>query len=307
MNCKKNLKTILKEKFAEQNITIDENLIPRAYELFGSVAIIDMSNFEHQNLLNQKKDSDNKKELVAIKKTIADALTKVNKNIKTILIKKDKLEGEFRTGEYEIIFGKNTDCVYKENNCAFEFDITKTYFSTKLGNERRILAESICDNEEIFCPFAGVCPFPIIIAKNKNVKITAVEKNPHCEKYAIRNILKNKTKDKIKFYCADILDFLKTSKKKYNRIAMLAPKINYKFVDLMFDFLDLEDGKTGIVDYYCFCKIDKNTDEVQLVKEEIKKKVKEKNLDCSFGNIRKCGNHAPYQFRIHIEINVWRK
>ncbi|MCK5476942.1 MAG: hypothetical protein KAI55_03405 [Candidatus Aenigmarchaeota archaeon] len=298
MKCKKTLKTILKEKFAEQNIKIEENIIPRAYELFGSVAIIDMSNFEHQKLLY---------DLSEIKKTIADALIERNKNIKTILLKKNKLEGEFRTGEYEIIFGKDTDCVYKENNCVFEFDITNTYFSTKLGNERRLLAESICDNEEIFCPFAGVCPFPIVIVKDKNVKITAVEKNPYCEKYAIHNIIKNKAKDKIKFYCDDILDFLDKHKKKYNRIAMLAPKINHEFIDQMFDFLDLENGKTGLIDYYCFCKIDKNTDEVQLVKEEIKKKIEEKNLKCSFKNIRKCGNRAPYQYRIHIEIDVCKK
>ena len=300
MKEKKTLKNILKQKFSDQNIKIEEKLIPRAYERFGSVAIVDMSNFEHQKLLKQK----NAKE---IKKTIADALEETNRSIKTILIKKDKLEGEFRTGGYEVISGKDTVCTYRENNCAFDFDIAKTYFSTKLGNERRVLAESVQKGEKILCAFAGVCPFPIVIAKNKEVRITAVEKNPYCKKYSLANIKKNKQEDKINFHCDGIAEFLSKEKHKYNRILMPAPKINHKFIDLMFDYLDLDNKKKGLIDYYCFCKIDKDTDEVKETRKMLSEKIKDKNLNCSFKNIRKCGNAAPYQYRIHIEIVVKRK
>jgi len=300
MREKKTLKNILNQRFEKQNIKIEEKLIPRGFEVFGSVAVVDMSSFAHQGLLKQKNSA-------KIKKEIADALKEMNSNIKTILLKKDKLEGEFRTGSYELLYGKDTCCAHRESNCVFEFDIAKTYFSTKLGNERRALAESVKNKETILCAFAGVCPFPIVIAKQKQVNIDAVEKNPYCKKYALANIKKNKVEDKIEFYCDDIAEFLSKTKKKYSRILMLAPKINHEFIDLMLDYLNLSNGKKGIINYYCICKLDKNTDEIKETTRKIKEKIKKKNLECSFKNIRKCGNLAPYQFRIHIEIVVKRK
>ncbi|OYT35470.1 MAG: hypothetical protein B6U87_00065 [Candidatus Aenigmarchaeota archaeon ex4484_52] len=295
-----NLKCLLKQEFINKKIDIEEKLIPRGFELCGNVAVIDFSSFAHKKLLMQ-----NNAEL--IKKAISEYLQKINKNINTILLKKNKLEGEFRLGDYEIIFGKNTECIYRENNCEFAFDIEKMYFSTKLGSERQILANSINNGEVILSAFAGVCPYPIVIAKQKDVKIDAIENNTYCKKYALANIKKNKVEDRVDFYCQDIVDFVKHCNKKYNRILMTAPKINHNFLDLLIQCLDLNKKKTGIINYYCFCKIDKNIDETKIILENLEQKFIEKNLVCSFKNIRKCGNFAPYQYRTHIEIDLKKK
>ena len=73
-----------------------------------------------------------------------------------------------------------------------KLDVKNVYFSPRLATERKRVQELTNDGEEILDMFAGIGPFPIVIAKEKNVNITAVDINEHAIKYLNENIKLNK-------------------------------------------------------------------------------------------------------------------
>ncbi|MFH1322459.1 MAG: hypothetical protein ABIH80_01315 [Methanobacteriota archaeon] len=95
------------------------------------------------------------------KHLIAQALVSHSKNVKIVLLKKNKLAGEKRTAEFEILVGDRTTTIHKENDCLFNVDIARTYFSGKLYFERSRIAGEVKDGEDILVLFCGVGPFLI--------------------------------------------------------------------------------------------------------------------------------------------------
>jgi tRNA (guanine37-N1)-methyltransferase len=128
-------------------------------------------------------------------RVIADAVMKINKNVKTVVSKAGAVKGRYRKREFEFVAGeRNFIADYKENGCTFRFDIRKTFFSSRLSFERKRITELSKDNEHVVVMFAGIGPFAIEIAKrNRNSEIVAVELNRDSYKYMLENIRINKT------------------------------------------------------------------------------------------------------------------
>ncbi len=128
-------------------------------------------------------------------RVIADAVMKINKNVKTVVSKAGAVKGRYRKREFEFVAGeRNFIADYKENGCTFRFDIRKTFFSSRLSFERKRITELSRDNEHVVVMFAGIGPFAIEIAKrNRNSEIVAVELNRDSYKYMLENIRINKT------------------------------------------------------------------------------------------------------------------
>src|SRR3990172_7716846 len=117
------LRDFLKDKLQEEKLL----LLPKGFELIGDIAIIDLP-----------PSLDNEKYL------IAQALVSFSKNVKVVLLKKNKRAGQRRTANLEILLGDRTTTVHRENGCLFHVDIAKTYFSAKMYFERnRIVQEDI--------------------------------------------------------------------------------------------------------------------------------------------------------------------
>ncbi|MCK5609164.1 class I SAM-dependent methyltransferase family protein, partial [Candidatus Pacearchaeota archaeon] len=100
----------------------------RAFSYFGDIALI---NFSDKTPQKEKKDFANK-------------VLKENKSVKTVLEKSGMFKGRLRKMQTKHLAGeKNKEVLYKENNCTFRFDIDSTYFSPRLSNERKELANLI--------------------------------------------------------------------------------------------------------------------------------------------------------------------
>ena len=126
-----------------------------SYDVLGSVAVVRFP-------LDFKKTE---------KKKFAEQLLKKQKAIKTVLEKQGKIKGRLRKISTRYIAGEKTkEVLYRENNCVFRFNIDKTYFSPRLSNERKEIAEQIKKGEEVLVMFAGVAPLSIVIAKNYKAK-----------------------------------------------------------------------------------------------------------------------------------------
>src|SRR3972149_8599555 len=99
------LRELIKDKLQEEKLL----LVPKRFEVIGDIAI-----------LNLPPSLDDEKYL------IAQALISHNNKVKVVLLKKNKLAGEKRTAEFEILFGDRTTTIHKENDCLFHVDISRT-------------------------------------------------------------------------------------------------------------------------------------------------------------------------------------
>jgi len=257
------------------------------------------------------------------KKKFANKILKSNKSITTILEKTGKFKGRLRKQETRYLAGiKTKEAVYRENNCVFRFNIDNAYFSSRLSNERKEIAGKIKKGEEVLVMFAGVAPYPIVIAKNSEAhKVYSNEINKEANKYGKLNAELNNVKNRVIFLDGDIkkiAEKIAKNKKRVNSktrnslndgfndkifishkfdvIVMPRPQLKDSFLEEAF----LLSKKGTRVFYYDFCKEDEINGVVEKVKSEaVKYKHKIKIL-----NIKKAGEIAPYRYRIRVDFMV---
>ena len=243
------------------------------------------------------------------KKRFANNLLKRYKSVKTILEKSGKFKGRLRKQQTKWIAGEKTkEIIYRENNCVFRFNIDKTYFSPRLSNERKEIAEKIRKGEKVFVMFAGVAPYSVVIAKNSKAKIVySNEINREANKYAELNTILNKVKDRVILLNGDIKNiankiersFLINNEKipkQFDTIVMPRPQLKESFLREAF----MLSKKGTKIYYYDFCK----EDEIDGIIEKIKQEAKKVKKKIKISKIKNAGEIAPYKFRIRIDFKI---
>ncbi len=284
------LKTSLSAKLSETDL----KLLPRAFEIVGDIAILELP-----------------KELLSKKKTIANAVFSVQKNVKVILNKVGEVEGIFRVPKLEVIASKPrsfegvpkkfmpktlTETVHRESGCRYKIDVSKAYFSARLSGERERITSQVKSREKILCLFAGVGPFAILPAKRKNVKIVAIEINPDAVAYMRENIEMNKVADKVEALLGDVAEVLPKLRGKFDRIIMPAPKNAADFLELA-----LTKAKKGaIIHLYTFAAIE----EIGALGKKIKARCKAAGKNVKILELRKAGEIGPYNYRIAVDVKL---
>jgi len=253
-----------------------------SYDLLGSVAVVRFP-------LDFKKPE---------KKKFAEDLLKRQKAIKTVLEKKGKIKGRLRKISTIYLAGEKTkEVLYRENNCAFRFQIDNTYFSPRLSNERKEIAEQIRKGDEVLVMFAGVAPLPIVIAKNsKAKKIVSNEINREANKYAQLNIELNKVRDRVELLPGDIKKIAEKLNKKFDVIAMPRPQLKDTFLKSAFKL-----SKKGTrIFYYDFCEVTEKDSIVEKIKEEAEENKKKIRIL----TVKSAGEIAPYKVRMRVDFKV---
>ena len=134
-----------------------------------------------------------RKTLWIIKKIKAKKFLKENKTVTTILEKTEGFSGELRILKTKHLAGiKTKEATYKENNCLFKFNVDESYFSPRLSNERKMIADEVVklskkSGTKILVMFAGISPYPIVIARKlklaeKQAEIISNELNKKANK-----------------------------------------------------------------------------------------------------------------------------
>lgn len=273
MNSKSNFEEELRSRLNSKELIF----LNKSFDTIGGIAIIEI----HKKLLKKKK-------------IIANSLLKLNKNIKTVLMKRGGHEGKFRLQQYEFLAGdKKFETLHKENGIVLKLDVRKTYFSPRLASERLRVAKSVKENENILVMFSGISPYEINISRHSRAnEIYGVEMNKDACKYAAENVKLNHARN-VKLFCGDVRKVVPKLKKKFDRIVMPLPLSSKDFLDVALKVIK----KKGVVHFYCFSK----EDEIKNVVDFIKSKAKIKVL-----NIVKCGQQSPYVFRYCIDFRVLR-
>ena len=234
-------------------------------------------------------------DLIDKKQIIGDAALKFTKR-KAIYMKKSAIKGTIRIRDLEFLSGEdNSVTIHKEHGARLKLDVRQVYFSPRLATERKRVMESVKDGEKILDMFCGIGPFPIVIAKNRNVDITAVDINENAIKYLNENIRLNKLKGTIETYTGDIGEVSKGFKTKFDRIITNLPGLAYSFLDLAVDLI--EDG--GTINYYEF------SDSYDAGIKRLQTACEKKNKKVEIINTRKVKSTSPGEWHVAIDGRVY--
>ena len=246
-----------------------------SFDITGSIAIF--------NKLQRKEE-----------KKVSNKILKLSKNIKTVLLKTNKISGKYRLPKYKFLAGiKTKETLHKESSCLFKLDVEKCYFTPRLSHERLRISKLVKNNELILVMFSGIAPFPIVISKHSKAKeIYAIELNPIANKYAYENLMLNKINN-IKLFQNNVKSVLPKLKIKFDRIIMPAPKNAENYLNLLKNKLK----KNTVIHFYDFCNERDFPDKsINKIKKHFKK--------IKILNVVKCGNISPYNYRICVDFQV---
>ena len=210
------------------------NLLPRAFDIIGNIAIIELNR-------------DEQKPLRPYINKIGQILLENHPNIKSVYEKASDIEGVYRTRKFDLIAGiNNTKTIHKENLGRFHVDIEQTFFSPRLAYERQRLANletKFNSNGIIWDVFCGVGPFVIQISK-QYPKSQSIGTDINCRaiELAKKNIELNKIGGNIEFYCQDVKEFSTFptfSKLQHNisRFIMNLPEKSIQFLKFLPPFI----------------------------------------------------------------------
>jgi tRNA (guanine37-N1)-methyltransferase len=273
-----NIKDVLRNILSETEI---ENL-RTSFDIIGNVAILEIP-----------------EELEKREKIIAEAITKVHKNIKTVCRRMNERKGKFRLRKIKTIIGKETETVHTEFGCKFKLDVKRVYFSPRESTERKRIADLVKDGETILVMFAGIGPYAIIIGKHKkSVKsIYCVELNKSACEYMKENVKLNKLQDKIETICGDVKDKCETFYGKCDRVIMPLPLEGYKYLPIAIKCLK----KKGVIHFYHTAREDDLfTEAEKLIREACNKEGKKLRI---LGR-KKVLPYAPRVWKICIDAEV---
>ncbi len=258
-----------------------QEFIPKAYDVIGEIAIIDIP-----------------KEIIGFKTEIGNALLSLFPSITTVYRKASAVSGLLRIRELELIAGEEK-CIteHHEHSVRIFVNVCKTYFSPRLSNEHKRVADRILKGEIVVDMFAGVGPFSLHIAKQTEAKIYAIDIN----KTAIENLDTSVTLNKLKgeiisFHgnCRDILNKIPQA----DKVIMNLPSKSGEYLDVACKIIKPK----GIIYFYHFVP-DKNP-------EERIKKILDENLQLlnwkiekviSFQKVRES---APHEIQACLEVSI---
>jgi tRNA (guanine37-N1)-methyltransferase len=202
--------SILKEKGEEKDLEVP------SYERIGDIVVIN------------ELDGISREEAV-------EAIREYNPGIETILLKEEKVSGEFRVGGYKKLYGEETETVHREHGTRLKVDPTKMFFSEREGTERKRVFDSVEQGEEILVMFAGAAPFPVTIARNSEAeRIVGVEKNPEAVELGNENIELNSVEDRVEMILGDVEEIC-PDLGEFDRVLMPSPTNALEFLDEAID------------------------------------------------------------------------
>ena len=233
-------------------------------------------------------------ELYEKRQIIGEAAHEFTKR-KAIYMKKSAIKGTIRIRDLEFLAGEDDSVtIHKEHGARLKLDVREVYFSPRLATERKRVMESVEDGEKILDMFCGIGPFPIVIARNKNVEITAVDINESAIKYLDENIRMNKLKGSIETYCGDVREVSKSFNCKFDRIIMNLPGLAYSFLDVAVDLI--KDG--GTINYYEF------SDSYEQGIKRLETACHEAGKTVKITNTRKVKSISPDEWHVAIDGKV---
>jgi tRNA (guanine37-N1)-methyltransferase len=258
--------------------------LPHSMDIIGDIAIIEIPD-----------------ELQPHEGIIGKAILSTHKNVETVLAKASPVEGEFRTRQFQLIAGENkTITTHKENGCQYFLDITKAYFSPRLSNEHKRIANLTKESEMVVDLFAGVGPFVILIAKtHSNVKVYAVDANPDAITFLKKNVRLNRVENKVYPMLGDAKKIAEQHLVGIaDRVIMNLPEKAIEFVEPACKTLK---PKGGNIHFYCFMS---DRSSLENNKDDLINSVEKAGRKITTISSRLVRSTAPHQWQVAFDAKV---
>ncbi|WP_321429898.1 class I SAM-dependent methyltransferase family protein [uncultured Methanolobus sp.] len=235
--------------------------LPNRFDIMGDIAVVSVP-----------------EELGLYKEDIAYAIMERMQNIKSVLNKVSKLEGNRRIADFEIIAGNSTETIHKEFGFSYKIDLRQSFFNGRLSYERKRVASLVKEWERVLVPFSGVGPFAIPAAASA-ASLVAMEINSSACKSFTENCRLNKIEDKIHIINADANSIPNLIKTEFDRAIIPTPYGMDHFLETISPLVK----DSGFIHFYTFKP-----------KEQIPELI-ERYEDMRFEVLfhRRCGNVAP--------------
>jgi len=295
-NYQRSITEILQEKLPPNIL----EFIPKSYDTIGNTVIVE---FDRLNYLSDP-------ELSLYKSKIGEAISEVNRNIKSVYEKRSEIKGDFRLRDISLIHGiDQPELIHKENHCVFKLNLKTTYFTPRLVFEhKRISTVDIKVKEIIVDLFAGVGPISIQIARIHDVIIYAFDINPEAIRYLNTNISLNTLRGKIHSYNINVKKLLdplnqvgKALKNQVDRVIMNLPERSHEFLEIA---LFLLKASGGILHFYQFSE---KPDPIEKAIKSLVESLRSKNWAVrKIFESKIVKTFSPQQDLVVIDANIYR-
>jgi len=202
-----------------------QNSAPSSFDIIGTKALVKCRNMNEDE-----------------KREVADAIISSNSYVDSVF-EDAGVSGPFRIRRVRLLAGKGgTETEHREHGMRFRLDISRTFFSPRLSQERKRIALSVRKGERVLDMFAGVGPFSLLCSKaNEDVRIVALDLNPFAVSYMRENARMNRAD--IRSLYMDAAEFNEGA---FDRIIMNLPAEGGNYLDHALELL----GDKGRIDFY---------------------------------------------------------
>lgn len=235
--------------------------LPNRFDIIGDIAVVSVP-----------------EGIKRYKPEIAAAIMEQMHNVRTVLNKVSKLEGNRRVADFEILAGDSTETIHREFGFAYRIDLKRSFYNSRLGFERKRIASKVEFGESVLIPFAGVGPF-VIPAAAAGARVIAVEMNPFACISLRENCRLNKVKEHVSIINADAKSIPNMLKNDFDRAIIPTPYGMDHFLESISSLI----RTGGHVHFYTFKP-----------KEDIPELIERYgNMGFELEFHRRCGNVAP--------------
>ncbi|MFW9793205.1 MAG: class I SAM-dependent methyltransferase family protein [Candidatus Thorarchaeota archaeon] len=269
----------LEEHLSETELT----LVPRAYDLIGDIAVLEIP-----------------EELSQHAELIGKVFHEIHKNFSSVLAKKGAISGTTRTRRYQFLAGeKKTKTIHTEYGCRLAVDLSKAYFSPRLLEEHNRIAQLVHENEFVVDMFCGVGPFPIHITKQHKAHVVAIDINPEAINLLKESMKLNRLLGTIEPVIGDSRTYTSSSKESIaDRVIMNHPSGAFEFVSDACRVLK----PNGVIHYYDFISGATPEDEIKNKAIRLVEEAGRAVQDVS--RIRRVRDSAPREYQLVIDLLI---
>ncbi|WP_318785919.1 class I SAM-dependent methyltransferase family protein [Methanimicrococcus hacksteinii] len=271
-----------------------------AYEIIGDIAVLDDKSESDKSESDKSESDKNKPDNIypADVSEIAAAILKAHSAVKTVLLSKGPISGEFRTRDLEFLAGVNkTETVHKEYGCKYKVDLARAYFTPRLSTERRRIVEQIKKGDTVIDMFAGVGPYSIFIAKQAApTLVIANDKNEAAVELLNENIALNKVTN-IEALNEDAAVLSEKYAGAGDHVIMNLPHNACDFLDTAVSLCKAG----GVIHYYAMTSDDDLFDgSVELIRSAAEKQ----GRGITVLERRNVRSYAPHQYNICLDVKI---
>lgn len=273
----------LNEAMSELLSPEELQLLPRAYDLVGDIAVLELPEV-----------------LCQYKQQIGDAFLSIHRNFTTVLAKKSAISGTTRVREYDFLAGQDkTQTVHIEYGCRIAVDLAVAYFSPRLLEEHNRVAGQVSNDEVVLDMFTGIGPFALHIAKRTHARIIAVDINKKGIELLQKSITMNRLIGTIDPIVSDVRMYIQNNAQcSVDRVIMNHPSAAFEFVSSA--CYALKEG--GVMHYYDF--IGGDSPESELI-AKITRLVEEAGRSVvEITKTRRVRDSAPYEFQMVADLMI---